>query len=68
MSNSSVSDPNADASSLIEHRFVICYAYYSIAAATEHGSILFLANPELLNGLLILKKPISLSVRKKQNK
>ncbi|MEG4424955.1 MULTISPECIES: hypothetical protein [unclassified Microcoleus] len=46
MSNSSVSDPNADASSLIEHRFVICYAYYSIAAATEHGSILFLANYE----------------------
>ncbi|MEG4455906.1 hypothetical protein [Microcoleus sp. N9_A1] len=46
MLNSPVPNPNADAPSLIEHRFVICYAYYSIAAATEHGSILFLANYE----------------------
>lgn len=37
---------NADAPSLIQHRFVICYAYYSIAAATEHGNIMFLANYE----------------------
>lgn len=49
MLNSPVPDTNADASSLIQHRFVICYAYYSLGAATEHGSIVFLAdyeNPE----------------------
>lgn len=49
MLNSPIPNPNADASSLIQHRFVICYAYYSIGTATEHGSILFLAkyeNPE----------------------
>ena len=46
MLNSPVPNTNADACSLIEHRFVICYAYYSIGTATEHGSILFLANYE----------------------
>ncbi|MEG4503832.1 hypothetical protein QUA81_13300 [Microcoleus sp. F6_B4] len=43
MSNSPVSSTDA---SLVQHRFVICYAYYSIGAATEHGSIVFLANYE----------------------
>ncbi|MEG4587257.1 hypothetical protein QUA54_18855 [Microcoleus sp. MOSTC5] len=46
MVNSPVSNANADSPSLFQQRFVICYAYYSIAAATEHGSILFLANYE----------------------
>ncbi|MEG4248753.1 hypothetical protein [Microcoleus sp. Pol10D4] len=46
MLNSPVPNTNADAPSLIQHRFVICYAYYSIGAATENGSILFLANYE----------------------
>ena len=46
MSNSAVPKTNADAPSLIQHRFVICYAYYSLGAATEHGSIVFLANYE----------------------
>ncbi|MEG4518890.1 hypothetical protein [Microcoleus sp. AT9b-C5] len=46
MLNSPVPDTNADASSVIQHRFVICYAYYSLGAATEHGSIVFLTNPE----------------------
>ncbi len=46
MLNSPVSNTNADAPSLIQHRFVICYAYYSIGAATESGSILFLADPD----------------------
>lgn len=46
MANSSVSSTDA---SLVQQRFVICYAYYSIGAATEYGSIVFLAkyeNPE----------------------
>ena len=46
MLNSPVPNTNADAPSLIQHRFVICYAYYSIGTATEYGSILFLANYE----------------------
>ncbi|MEG4805779.1 hypothetical protein QUB63_34975 [Microcoleus sp. ARI1-B5] len=46
MLNSPVPNTNADALSPIQHRFVICYAYYSIGAATESGSILFLADPE----------------------
>lgn len=46
MLNSPVSNSNADTPSLIQHRFVICYAYYSIGAATEYGSIVFLANYE----------------------
>ncbi|MEG4960299.1 hypothetical protein QUA78_21985 [Microcoleus sp. K4-B3] len=46
MLNSPVSNANADLPSLIQQRFVICYAYYSLGAATEHGSILFLANYE----------------------
>ncbi|MEG4850888.1 hypothetical protein QUB10_08250 [Microcoleus sp. B5-D4] len=46
MLNSPVSDANADSPSLVQHRFVICYAYYSLGTATEHGSIVFLANYE----------------------
>ncbi|MEG5175437.1 hypothetical protein [Microcoleus sp. B3-D7] len=46
MSNSPVCNANADAFSLIQHIFVICYAYYSIGAATESGTILFLADYE----------------------
>ncbi|MEG4594119.1 hypothetical protein QUB00_20255 [Microcoleus sp. F8_C2] len=46
MLNSPVPNTNADAPSLIQHRFVICYAYYSIGTATESGSILFLADPD----------------------
>ncbi|MEG4857129.1 hypothetical protein QUA83_07070 [Microcoleus sp. K1-B1] len=45
MFNSPVPNTNADAPSLIQYRFVICYAYYSIGAATESGTILFLAEP-----------------------
>ncbi|NQE37285.1 hypothetical protein [Microcoleus asticus] len=44
MVDSTNSTTNFDSPSLVQQRFVICYAYYSIAAATEHGSILFLAN------------------------
>jgi len=46
MLNSPVPNTNADALSSIQHRFVICYAYYSLGTATEYGSILFLADPE----------------------
>ena len=46
MLNSPVSSANADSPSLIQHRFVICYAYYSIGTATESGTILFLADPD----------------------
>jgi len=47
MLNSPVSNSNADALSSIQHRFVICYAYYSIGAATESGTIVFLTDPNI---------------------
>ena len=68
MLNSPVLNTNADVPSLIQHRFIICYAYYSIATATEYGSILFLANYESPESITDFKEAYFFESKEKAEK